>query len=107
MEVTMKSILSSTVVLFALLGGTAYAATQYNDPGKDPQYKQCQDWASKRYEGGDEKSPVAGQTKVQAFCTCMWNETPDDFKGNLIVFSESEKGASVNKMCEKHADWGS
>jgi hypothetical protein len=101
----MKSILSSTVVLFALFGGTAYA-TEYNDPGNDPQYKQCIDWASKRYDGGNEKSPVSGQTKVQAFCTCMWNETPDDFKGNLIKFSESEKGAGVNKMCEKHADWG-
>jgi hypothetical protein len=103
----MRSILSSTIVVLALFGGTVSAADQYNSPGNDPQYKQCIDWASKRYDGGNDKSPVAGQTKVQAFCTCMWNETPEDFKANLVTFSESEKGASVNKMCEKHADWGS
>ena len=83
-------------------------AQQYNDvPADDAQYKQCLAFAKKLgWEGGGEKSPIKGQTKLQAFCTCMWNETPDDFKGNLATFSESDKGAKTNKICEKYSDWG-
>jgi hypothetical protein len=35
----------------------------------------------------------------------MWNETPDDFKGNLVAFSETAKGAATNKTCEKYSNW--
>jgi hypothetical protein len=35
----------------------------------------------------------------------MWNETPEDFKGDLAKFSETPQGAAMNKTCEKYADW--
>ena len=90
----------------ALFAGSALAATDYNrPPASDTQYRQCLSFAMKRYTGGEDPSPVAGQTKVQAWCTCLWNETPEDFKGNLVTFSESPRGARTNKLCEKHADW--
>lgn len=73
-------------------------------PAGDKQYSDCLKWAKSQYEGGDAKSPIAGQTK--AWCTCMWNETPDDFKGSLGKFSETAKGKATNKICEKYADWG-
>jgi hypothetical protein len=98
------------VVALLCLGpvGSAFAADEYNDvPAGDPQYKQCIVYAGKLgWEGGNEKSPIKGQTKVQAFCTCMWNETPDDFKGNLAKLADSPKGKKINKTCEKYADWG-
>ena len=47
-----------------------------------------------------------GQTKAQAFCRCVWNETPEDFRGDLAKFAESAKGKSINATCEKHSDWG-
>lgn len=81
---------------------------KYNDPpAGDQQYASCLKYASTKYEGGEQSSPVAGQSKSQAFCTCMWNETPDDFKGDLAKFSETSKGAETNKICEKHSDWHS
>ena len=86
---------------------TAFAADEYNAvPAGDKQYAACLTYANKNYEGGNEKSPIAGQNKAQAFCSCMWNETPDDFKGSLAKFSESTKGKAVNKTCEKYSDWG-
>lgn len=36
----------------------------------------------------------------------MWNETPDDFKGNLATFADSAKGKKTNALSEKYADWG-
>ncbi|MBS4098053.1 MAG: hypothetical protein KGZ83_14580 [Sulfuricella sp.] len=96
------------VAALALLGTVkvAAAAGGYNDvPPGDAQFKQCVTYANKNYEGGNAKSPVPGQSKVVAFCECMWNETPDDFRGNLAKFSESDKGKKVNKICEKHSNW--
>jgi len=91
-----------------LCGSTAaYAGDTYNTvPAGDRQYAQCLAYSAKQYEGGDEASPIKGQTKAQAWCTCMWNETPDNFRGNLAKFSETARGASMNKKCEKYADWG-
>jgi hypothetical protein len=81
---------------------------KYNDPpAGDQQYAACLKYSATKYEGGEQSSPVAGQSKAQAFCTCMWNETPDDFKGDLAKFSETAKGAETNKICEKHSDWHS
>ena len=86
--------------------GLSFAATEYNTvPAGDPQYRQCLAYAAKLYEGGKEKSPIKGQTKEQAWCTCLWNETPDEFNGNLVKFSESAKGKRVNKICEAYSDW--
>ena len=104
----MNKLLASLVSSLLLCAATsAFAADEYNKvPAGDEQYTQCQAFAVKLgWEGGDEKSPIKGQTRVEAFCTCMWNETPEDFKGNLATFSESAKGKKINKTCEKYADW--
>ena len=92
--------LSSIAVAF-----NAGAASDYNNPGSDKVYLQCLKEADKRYEGGRDWSPISGQTKVQAWCTCMWNETPEEFKGSLVKFSELPRGSATNKLCEKHSNW--
>lgn len=43
---------------------------------------------------------------MSAACTCLWDETPDDFKGSLTRFAETAKGKSTNQICEKHSGWG-
>lgn len=92
--------------LLASYAAISVAATDdYNNPGNDKIYLQCLRDANNRYEGGNAASPVRGQTKVQAWCTCMWNETPDDFKGSLVKFAEVPRGAATNKLCEKHSNW--
>jgi hypothetical protein len=35
----------------------------------------------------------------------MWNETPDNFKGDLAKYSETSAGAAMNKKCEAHSGW--
>ncbi len=104
----MKLLLSTALALVFAVSGSAFAQSEYNEvPAGDAQYKQCIVYAAKLgWEGGNEKSPIKGQTKVQAFCTCMWNETPDDFKGNLATLADSPKGKRINKICEKYANWG-
>ena len=103
----MKTSTALAALLAALSFSTlALAVDEYNEvPKGDRQYAQCLSTSAKKWEGGEEKSPVKGQTKAQAFCTCLWNETPDNFRGNLATFSESTRGKSVNKICEKHSDW--
>ncbi|GAB4089281.1 hypothetical protein GCM10028785_19500 [Hydrogenophaga soli] len=103
----MKTWMPATLAALAVVASlNALAADEYNrPPSNDVQYRQCLSWASKRYDGGEEPSPIKGQNKLQAWCTCMWNETPDDFGGNLVKFSESAKGKQTNKLCEKYADW--
>jgi len=97
----------ATSVAGALLMSASIVATAagYNDPGGDKLYTRCLTEASNLYDGGQEKSPIRGQSKLVAWCTCMWNETPDDFKGSLVKFAESSRGKSTNKICEKHSDW--
>jgi len=105
----MKSVLNfavATAMLSVSFASTAFAADEYNTvPAGDKQYAQCLKYSATVYEGGDEASPIAGQSKAEAWCTCMWNETPDDFKGNLAKFSESAKGKAMNRLCEKYANW--
>ncbi len=103
MKTLMSAALAATLALLSL---GAQAQTEYNPvPASDPQYRQCLSYASKLYEGGKERSPIRGQTKEQAWCTCMWNETPDDFRGNLVTFSETARGKRTNKICEAYSDW--
>lgn len=101
--------ISRNLVTSAFLVLTATAALAqggYNrPPADDAVYGMCLAHSARVYEGGNAPSPVRGQTKAQAWCTCMWNETPEDFKGNLVKFSETRKGKETNKLCEKHADW--
>lgn len=92
----------------AFLTISGVAAAQYNPvPAGDPQYAQCLAYTLDKYTGGGDASRVGGQTKAQAYCRCMWNETPDDFKGDLAKFAETAKGAATNKTCEKHSGWES
>ena len=99
--------LKSALTLAALsLSLTTSAMAQYNPPpAGDVQFGQCLAYSATKYQGGNDASPIAGQNKAQAWCTCMWNETPDNFKGDLARFSETPAGAAMNKMCEKHANW--
>ena len=86
----------------------AYADYEYNKvPAGDKQYADCMTFANKNYEGGDAPSPISGQNKAQAWCTCMWNETPDNFRGGLGKLADSPQGAAINKTCEKYANWES
>ncbi len=103
----MKRIFSTLAAVCALTSaGMVSAQTVYNTvPAGDGQYRQCLAYAAKLYEGGKEASPIKGQTKEQAWCTCLWNETPDEFGGNLVKFSESAKGKRVNKICEAYSNW--
>jgi hypothetical protein len=102
-----KNLFAVAVTVGILSSAAAYAGDEYNKvPAGDKQYSSCVSYALKRYEGGEAKSPIAGQTKAQAWCTCMWNETPDNFTGGLVKFSESSKGEKTNRICEKYADWG-
>jgi len=93
--------------LMAVASHSAFAADEYNaPPDGDKQYSACIAYSNRNYEGGTDKSPVKGQSKAQAFCTCMWNETPEDFTGGLARFAETANGKKTNKICEKHSDWG-
>jgi hypothetical protein len=87
---------------------SAFAVDEYNEvPSGNAQYKNCKIYSMNKWEGGGESSPIPGQSRAEAFCTCLWNETPDNFRGGLAKFSESEKGAKINAICEKYSDWGS
>ena len=98
------NMISLAAVALLTLGGIGAAHAQYNT-APAAALAACKSYANSKYQGGDEASPVAGQTKATAFCTCMWNETPDNFKGNLAAFADTAAGASTNKMCEKHSNW--
>lgn len=103
-----KSIVISVIALaFSASIGVSHAKGDYNDvPTDDKQYKKCIVSSNKNYEGGNARSPIAGQTKAQAFCECVWNETPEEFSGDLAKFAESKKGKEINKICEKYSNWG-
>lgn len=103
----MKNLLSvfASVTLISL-SGSALAQEAYNPvPAGDVQYKECLVRVNKLYDGGSEKSPIAGQNKAQAYCTCLWNETPDDFRGNLSKFADSERGKKLDKLCTQYSKW--
>ena len=101
-----KSLLAAASIFLIGTAPMAIAAGDYNDVSRsDPQYKSCIAYANKNYEGGNAASPIPGQTKVAAYCECMWNETSDDFKGNLAKFAETPQGKSINKTCEKYSNW--
>ena len=83
-------------------------AQEYNRvPASDnAQYSQCISYVNSNYEGGSLMSPYAGQTKAAAWCTCAWNETADDFRGNLGKYAETSKGKEMMKTCDAYAQWG-
>lgn len=100
----MNKLLAALIIFSAC--HTAMAAEDYNKPpAGDKQYAACVKRSNDAYDGGNDQSPVRGQTKAQAFCTCLWNETPEDFTGGLAKFSETAKGKTLKTQCEKHADW--
>ena len=87
----------------AALAGDVYSTA----PAGDAQYAACLKYAATRYKSGDEESAIKGQTKAQAWCTCMWHETPEDLKGNIGKLSETGKGRSTIEICEEYTDLGS
>ncbi len=102
----MKRLLTVAASLCLVAFAAPVFAQEYNKvPADDPQYKQCLVRVNKLYEGGDEKSPIRGQNKAEAYCACLWNETPDDFKGNLSKFADSDKGKKLDKVCTKYSNW--
>ncbi|MBF0372456.1 MAG: hypothetical protein HQL39_03450, partial [Alphaproteobacteria bacterium] len=54
-----RLIIAATLSLF--VSGAAKAADEYEKvPAGDAQYKSCLAYSKKNYEGGDEKSKIAG-----------------------------------------------
>ena len=102
MKRVLKFLAATCILAFA---GTALAQDYNTVPADDAQYEQCLDRVNKLYEGGGQKSPVKGQNKAQAYCTCLWNETPDDFRGNLSRFADSAEGKKLDRLCTKHSNW--
>lgn len=103
----MKRIINTlaAIGLFAT-GALAFAQDTYNPvPSGDSQYRQCLVRVNKLYDGGSERSPIANQNKADAYCTCLWNETPDNFKGDLSKFADSPAGQSVDRICVKYSNW--
>lgn len=101
-----KALFCACFVTVLGLASLSFAKGQYNDvPADDPQFMECIVYAKKHYTGGDDKSPIAGQSKAVAYCECMWNETPEDFKGHLVKFAESPKGKTTDKTCAKYSNW--
>lgn len=95
------NIFLSATFLMASTAATAYTIP----PSSEKMYPQCVKAINDMYTGGNARSPIRNQTKAQAYCICLWNETPEDFKGNLAKFGESKRGAKIKRMCEKHANW--
>ncbi|MBF0400006.1 MAG: hypothetical protein HQL90_04490 [Magnetococcales bacterium] len=104
---TLKVVLFGLALSLSLQSGHLLAAYEYNTvPGDDAQYRQCKSYSMTRWEGGGELSPISGQSKAEAFCTCLWNETPEDFRGDLAKFSETDAGRALDKVCSKYSNWG-
>ncbi len=99
-------ILLLTAVLSCGSAVSAFAISEYNPvPAGDMLFARCKQYGLQKYSGGKEPSLISGQSKVDAFCTCMWNETPDNFKGNLGAYADTTAGASMNKTCETYSGW--
>ena len=95
----------ASAVLFAA-AGPAFAQEEYNTvPAGDAEYKQCLARLNDLHTGGEERSSIRGQNNDQAYCSCLWNETPEDFKGNLSKFADSERGKRLDTMCTKYSAW--
>jgi hypothetical protein len=107
-EILMNRI-TKTIAALGLFAVSALTFAQQDEyetvPKGDPQYLQCLSRVNKLYEGGSEPSPIRGQNKAQAYCTCLWNETPDDFRGDLSKFADSAAGASLDRICVKYSRW--
>jgi hypothetical protein len=107
-----QNFLSASLVLLmsSVWGGIVQSsmAQQYAPipAGTDQkQYEQCLIYSNSIYSGGEQPSPYSGVTKSQAWCQCMWHETPEDFFGNLVGYAETPKGKKANSICERYADW--
>lgn len=104
----MKRIIN-TLAAIGLFAASTLTFAQQDEyvtiPKGDPQYRQCLVRVNKLYDGGGERSPIANQNKAEAYCTCLWNETPDDFKGDLSRFADSAAGQSLDRICVKYSNW--
>lgn len=91
--------------MMLFFAGAAFAGNYNKVPAGDQEYAACVTYSNKKYDGGNAKSPIAGQTKAEAWCTCLWNETPNDFTGGLAQYAESSKGKAVKATCETYSNW--
>ena len=94
---------ASVACIFSMACIAPSKAQEYNRvPVSDnAQYSQCISYVNSNYEGGSLMSPYAGQTKAAAWCTCAWNETAEDFRGNLGKYAETPKGKEMMKNNEQ------
>lgn len=108
-EANLKSAILGAVAVLSMtvFAGTAFGQEYKQVPSGDAQYAQCLSRAVTRYSGGMEPSRVPGQTKVEAWCTCMWNETSDGFQGDFVAFANTNAGAAMNRTCERYSGWES
>ncbi len=102
-------IAAATISFGFLSSSLKVSAQEYNRvPASDnSQYSQCITYINSNYQGGSLMSPYKGQTKAAAWCTCAWNETPEDFKGNLGQYAETNRGKALMKTCDEYSNWGS
>jgi hypothetical protein len=102
-------IAAATMCFGFLSSSLKVSAQEYNRvPASDnSQYSQCITYINGNYQGGSLMSPYKGQTKAAAWCTCAWNETPEDFKGNLGQYAETNRGKALMKTCDEYSNWGS
>ncbi len=106
----MKRISSALACLFFICSApTAAVAADVYDPVPAHgavQYFGCVHNANETFTGGKAKSPIAGQSKAEAYCTCMWSESPQDFDGDLVKWGEKTKeGSKYKSICEKYSNW--
>lgn len=108
-EEDLKNTILGVVAVLSMMAmtETVHGQEYKQVPAGDAQYAQCLSRAVTRYSGGQEPSRVAGQTKVEAWCTCMWNETSDNFQGDFVAFANTNQGAAMNRTCERYSGWES
>ena len=89
-------IAAATICFGFLSSSLKVSAQEYNRvPSSDnSQYSQCIAY-------------INGNYHAAAWCTCAWNETPEDFRGNLGQYAESNKGRALMKTCDQYSNWGS
>ncbi len=83
----------------------ALRARAAKSDGADQRPAACVKYASDAYEGGDDPSPIEGQSKAEAWCACVLEKAPN-LTASIASFLETERGKRVDAACDTYADWG-
>ncbi len=96
-----------SALLLLSISNFAVAAGSYPDvPADDEQLRGCYSYALDNWEDGHyDRSPILGQSKIQAFCECLWHEAPEKFKNHWYKFSWIPKGMVANEFCQDYSNW--